>query len=114
MQSFFSTQFVQVVRGSFQIAHCTWVYFAVTIPLTVLTIAAWALLPNLYIWTCNRISARRQENPQEACDVESDEGPKEVRRRNDNRGSMLRILGKICGGLSPQVDSGLETLAKHV
>ena len=114
MQTFFSTPFVHIGSGSFQMVNCTWVYFAVTIPLTVLTIAAWALLPNLYIWTCNRISARRQENPQEACDVESDEGPKEVQRRNDNRGSILRILGKICGGLSPQVDSGPETLAKQV
>lgn len=45
--SFFSTQFVQIHGDKFRLSRSTWVYFAVTIPLTMLTIAAWAWLPTL-------------------------------------------------------------------
>lgn len=42
-QSFFSTQFVQVGDGNFQLERCVWVYFATTIVLTAVTMTAWAL-----------------------------------------------------------------------
>lgn len=45
MQSFFSTQFVHIEVDSFRLSKSTWIYFAVTAVLTLITIGSWAWLP---------------------------------------------------------------------
>jgi hypothetical protein len=41
MQTFFSTQFVNISEDEFHLSRRTWIYFAVTVPLTFVTIAVW-------------------------------------------------------------------------
>jgi hypothetical protein len=48
--SFFSTQFVQIQENSIQLSAKIWIYFAITIPLTLMLIAVWLLHPRVTYW----------------------------------------------------------------
>jgi len=72
-QTFFSTQFVDVSKNEFHFSRRTWIYFAFTVPLTLLTMIVWIIGMKAEVmtrWLSRRLRKQSRNDNDEATDLE--------------------------------------------